>query len=245
MVDSQTGGVFVRMMHTVKEALGMRRPLTFVFLSVILLHSTSGCGGIAASRYVMLPPGLATGTPDPRDPSGVSLLKQGVKPPKSCVRLAKLWIKGDPYTTREALENRLRFEGAKVGADFVLVTGHKEIEDNSTPHFAEYGAGIPIADDVKNPYLFGLACRAASAGLGVELSKDWSVKTVLPGSAAEKIGLQPGDRLVSINGSYLRDHEYTYDRDILSRSPGESVTIEYLTKEGRKAVKDARLDVAR
>jgi len=65
------------------------------------------------------------------------------------VLLAKLLAKGDPYTTRDTLENSLRFEGAKVGADFVLVTGYKEIEDNSTPHFAEYGAGIPIADDVR------------------------------------------------------------------------------------------------
>ena len=68
---------------------------------------------------------------------------------------------------------------------------------------------------------------------------------MLPGSAAEQIGLQPGDQLVSINGSYLPDKEYTYGRDILSGSPGERATLDYLTKEGRKVVKDVLLDVAR
>ena len=223
----------------------MSRPHTFVFVSVVLVLVTSGCGGITAVRHEMLPPGLAVGSLEPTDPSTVSLIKQGVRPSKNCVRLAKLSAKGDPYTTRAALDNSLKLEGAKVGADFVLVTGYKEIEDNSTPHFAEYGAGIPIADDVKNPYLFGLACRAAKAGLGVDLSKDWNVKTVIPGSAAENIGLQPGDRLVSINGNYLHDHEYMYDRDILSRSPGERVTVDYLTKEGRMVTVDVLLDVAR
>ena len=53
------------------------------------------------------------------------------------------------------------------------------------------------------------------------------------------------DRLVSINDSYLPDHEYTDDRDLLSRSPGKSFTVDYLTKEGRKVTVDGLLDVAR
>lgn len=121
----------------------------FHLLHVEVIRS-AGCS-IGSGSHLCPRQGLAVGSFEHKDPSAVSLIKQGVKPPKSCVRLAQLSAKGDPYTTRETLENSLKFERAKVGADFVLVTGHKEIEDNNTPHFVEYGAGIPIADDVKNP----------------------------------------------------------------------------------------------
>lgn len=50
---------------------------------------------------------------------------------------------------------------------------------------------------------------------------------------------------MSINGNYLHDREYMYDRDILSRSPGERVTVDYFTKEGRMVTVDVLLDVAR
>lgn len=68
----------------------MSRPHTFVFVSVVLVLVTSGCGGITAVRREMLPPGLAVGSLKPTDPSTVSLIKQGVRPSKNCVRLARL-----------------------------------------------------------------------------------------------------------------------------------------------------------
>ena len=200
-----------------------------------------GCGQVVAVRHTMLPP-AAIGPLEPKDVSGVHLVKQGVRPQEGCVRLAKLSAKGDPYTKTENLEEKLKMEGAKLGADFVLVTGYREIEDNDTPHFVEYGAGIPIADDVMNPYLYGLACRTSKVHIGAQLSKDWTVKSVTAGSVADKIGIKEGDLLVGVNGHNLPDHEYAYDQNVLARHPGDRVTIEYLTKDGARHAQTVTLE---
>jgi membrane-associated protease RseP (regulator of RpoE activity) len=222
----------------------MNRLMLIVPVFLALALSASSCGQVVAVRHDMLPPGISVGALEPKDPAVVALVQQGVRPEKGCVRLAKLSAKGDPYTKRDALEQSLKLEGAKIGADFVVVTGYREIEDNSTPHFVEYGTGIPLADDVRNPYLYGFACRESKVRLGTDLSKDWIVRRVAPGSLAEQIGLQQGDRLMSVNGTHLSDHEYAYDQNLLSRPPGERVVIEYFTKEGRRVSRDVTLEAA-
>ena len=221
--------------------MDVRCSVTIILLP-LLLFGISGCGQVVAVRHTMLPPGAALGSLEPKEASVVSLFKEGSRPSEGCIGLARLSAKGDPYTKREVLEGRLKEEGTKLGADFVLITGYREIEDNGPPHFIEYGAGIPIADDVRNPYLYGLACRQSNVRLGIDLSKDWTVQSVAVGSLAAKMGIEPGDRLVSVNRNHLPDHQYAYEQDILSRRPGDRVVIEYLTKTGNRVSKDIALE---
>lgn len=57
--------------------------------------------------------------------------------------------------------------------------------------------------------------------------RDATVESVEPASPAERAGLRPGDRLVQFDGENLRD-TIDYYVHLLSRAPGQSVTLRYL-----------------
>jgi hypothetical protein len=80
----------------------------------------------------------------------MELYKEGVRPPKGCIRIASLAAHGNGYATRDTLEDTLREEGERVGADFVVVTGMQVTKDETVGAF---GGGIAIADTIQRPHL--------------------------------------------------------------------------------------------
>lgn len=64
---------------------------------------------------------------------------------------------------------------------------------------------------------------ALFAGYGVYKASSWQIGTVAADSPAEAIGLQAGDKIVSIDGAPVTD--YTKMRDVFRSKPGETVLL--------------------
>jgi membrane-associated protease RseP (regulator of RpoE activity) len=65
----------------------------------------------------------------------------------------------------------------------------------------------------------------ALVGIGRQQLDDWTVAAISPGSAAEMAGLQPGDRLVSIDGVPVAD--WADMREAITPLAGETVPVVY------------------
>jgi hypothetical protein len=175
----------------------------------------------------------------PQANTGTQLIREGMKAPKGCIRIATLWANGNAYANRETLEQTLYEEGLEVGADFVVVTGSQILRGET---IGSYGGGIMVADTIQRPILYGVACRASRVRLGLNLGQDWTIKYIYPNSLAERIGLKEGDRLLSVNGIYLPDDQFAFEREVMSKVPGDKVILEYLSRNGDKVKKEVMLE---
>jgi phosphoserine phosphatase RsbU/P len=80
-------------------------------------------------------------------------------------------------------------------------------------------------------WMYG-ARRGASAFLGIESEQDPAtasrrIQAVIPGTAAERAGLQPGDRIVAINGRGLGSPE-PFNAAVLRGAPGDRLDLRVL-----------------
>lgn len=67
--------------------------------------------------------------------------------------------------------------------------------------------------------------RGAMLGVKAGLEEPWSIREIVPGSAAEKAGLQPNDRIVKYNGQPITT--FLELKALISKSfPGDTATVE-------------------
>jgi hypothetical protein len=98
-----------------------------LFGAIFLAAQLSGCA-MAWGRHEMLPTAQSGGISGPLTQS-VELYHQGEMPRKQVFRIALVAAHGNGYATLETLEQTLRDEAAKVGADCVIVTGREVTKD--------------------------------------------------------------------------------------------------------------------
>ena len=212
--------------------------LALRLLSLGLLAVFTGGCAMAIGSHEMLPPAqfisASLGTT-----SQVDLYRQGEAPKRPVIRIALVAAHGNGYATTETLEETLRNEAAKIGAECVIVT-QREITRDET--IAAYGGGLMLGDQIHRPHMYGVACRYAKVALGVHLSKEGVIEYVRASSTAQKIGMKEGIKLLAVSGKFLRGDDYLIEREVLSRQPGDKIVIEYLDTDGQKVSKDVVLE---
>ncbi len=207
--------------------------ISFVLIAAIL----TGCA-TATGRHEILPSAqYVSKTSAPT--SIVKIYHQGERPQRPVIRIASVAAHGNAYATIEILEETLRKEAAKVGADCVIVIGREITKDETV---ATYGGGIMLADSIKRPHMYGIACRYAKIQLGINFNEEGVIEYVKPNSLAQKIGLKEGMKFLAINGKFLRGDNYLLERELLSKEPGEKIIIEYLDNSGEKVSKEIVLE---
>jgi serine protease Do len=101
---------------------------------------------------------------------------------------------GQPIDSREALNTLLATAVAGRALPLVVTRGERQLTIPVTPGEAPRDLGLEILRDVA-----GISVTAAGGALLVE--------GVRRGSRADRIGLQPGDRIVGVNGIEVRSVE--------------------------------------
>ena len=139
------------------------------------------------------------------------LFRQGDRPKTEVVVLAQVSAVGYANATNEDLETKLLAEGAAIGADCVVITREDVIRDQIAihPRGGLLSAAIANAQGrgdvsvISQPVLHGVACRQATSSLGALVDKNGNVQYVRQGSAAEKVGLKEGMRVLAINETFI------------------------------------------
>ena len=207
-----------------------------VGLAVVLL---SGCGMSHGARE-SLPGANVVATSSPRDAESVRLFKDGEQPDKPVIKIAKIGAHGNGYADKSVLEKRLQIEAAKLGADCVIVTGFEVTKDETV---GTYSGGMMVSNSIKRPHLYGIACRYTKVSLGFFFNlKDYVVTYVKANSTAEKIGLTEGCKLLAVNGVPVTGGQTVMEKEMLSKNPGDKVTLEWVDKSGTKVKKEATLE---
>lgn len=210
-----------------------------LILSALLI---SGCA-MAMGRHEWLETSRII-NPITVSPWHVKLYERGAVPKVPCVRVASLRAGGNGYARTETLHETLKEEAAKVGADAVLVTDRGVSYGGSV---GSYGAGIAISQPLGWPWMTGVACRSAQVDLGFRYDheKDGLIEYVFKDSPASKAGIVEGDRLLGVNHQPIKGDPFLFEQEVLSKSPGDRVTIEILTKDGVKVSKEMILEGVR
>ncbi len=133
--------------------------IAVLFCGCLLL----GCGMTYSARQMSSGSNLVAAS-GPKQPSDIVVFQEGEEPLKPIVKIANIGAHGNAYAKRNELEQRLRIEAAKIGADCVLVTEMKITKDETV---GTYGGGLFISDDIQRPHLYGVAARWATAKLGI------------------------------------------------------------------------------
>jgi S1-C subfamily serine protease len=106
-----------------------------------------------------------------------------------------------------------------------------------------YGGGIAMSSPIQTPSLYGVACRTPRVVLGARSGgkdKDFVVQYVTKGGPAEEAGLTEGDKILTVNGRFVADDPFVWEKEIYSKQPGDRITVEYL-RDGKKASTVVRL----
>jgi predicted metalloprotease with PDZ domain len=203
-----------------------------------LLPLALGCA-MAWPKSQLLPPSDFLGPNRPIPEESVRLFREGETPQRAVVRIAAVAAHGNGYATRETLENTLIKEAARLGAEVVVVTQSEVTRDETV---GSYGGGIMIADQIQRPHLYGVACRWATASMGINFDReDGQIRYVKAGSPAEKAGIKEGHKILAINGNFIGSDQFVIEREVLSKRPGEIVSVELLSPTGDKWVTQVTL----
>ena len=168
-----------------------------------------------------------------KQPEEIEIYQRGTQPDKACIVFAQIGAHGNGYATIDTLENAIKREAAKIGAELVILTEYEVTKDET---IGSYGGGMFMADQIQRPHLYGVAAVYSRARLGVVFGDNMTIKYVYANSPADKAGLKEGMQILSVNGVYVQD-KTVVDREVSLKQPGDAVTIEYLdnSKEKKKA----------
>ncbi len=186
---------------------------------------------MANGIHEMLPPSKHYTNLEQRLPEDVELFKIGETPPKPCVRIASVAAHGNGHATMQILENKIKEESGKLGADLVILT---QLQTTNSGTVGSYGGGIMTTTIVNTPHLYGVACMYSKVLLGIFFEEDGVIKYVNGGSLAERYGLKEGHKIVAINGKFVNWDGFTLEEELNVKSPGDKVKIEYLDKDLNK-----------
>ena len=164
--------------------------------------------------------------------SDVQLFQADARPKLGCVKTAIIAANGNGYATREDLEAGLRKEAVAVGADVVIIGQAGQTSMN----VGTYGGGIALSEQINFPNLVGVACRTGTIWHGIRfvpVQKSWIVRYVFDGSPAQKADIREGDEIVTVNGTFLGDDPFAWDREVNAKSPSTTVEVQ-VTRSGNK-----------
>jgi len=199
--------------------------------ALALMLLTTGCA-MARGQHELFPTANMMPPAKVRT-EAVQLYRDGAMPESGCFKVAKLAAHGNGYANAHTLEEKLQDEAADIGAESVIVLG-SQVNNGMT--VGTYGGGIAMGSTIQYPSMYGIACRTPQAFTGARTGgkdKDFIVEYVTKGSAADEAGLIEGDKLLTINGRFVADDPFLWEKEIYARTPGEQVTIEYL-RGGKK-----------
>jgi predicted metalloprotease with PDZ domain len=205
-------------------------------LAGLLAVLLAGCSMARGVNELL--PGAQYSKPVDITSSQIQVFKNGVFPKMPCIYVARIAAHGNGYATTETLEQTLREQAAKLKSDVVLID---KLEISNDETVGTYGTGIMLADTIKRPHLYGTACRLTRISLGVT-NKDGIVQYVSANSLAARAGISEGDKLLAVNGQALYGDPFLIEREILSKSSGERVILEFLTKDNIKVTREIILE---
>lgn len=135
------------------------------------------------------------------------------------------WIvaSGNGYSNYQTMTKDLGKKGAKLGADFVVVSASGSV---TGPTVTSYGSGIAISQAQQFPQLGAFAYVKSKTSLGVAIDNDHVIKDVFPNGPAHKAGVRVGDRLLAINGSRTSTDRWALWRELGKAQPGQSIPLE-------------------
>ncbi|MBE8717150.1 PDZ domain-containing protein [Cellvibrio polysaccharolyticus] len=79
---------------------------------------------------------------------------------------------------------------------------------------------------------FGVEVDVSTVGLLPPRLETVTVATVKPGSSAAKQGIQPGDKVVSIDGCEIPGCSAFKAKKKMNKKPGETATFEVINQDG-------------
>lgn len=79
---------------------------------------------------------------------------------------------------------------------------------------------------------FGVEVDVSTVGLLPPRLETVTVTTVKPGSSAAKQGIQPGDKVVAIDGCEIPGCSAFKAKKKMNKKPGETATFEVINKDG-------------
>lgn len=109
---------------------------------------------------------------------------------------------------------KLIFAGAYVRIIGMSNLEEVDPEDEDRTYRAQsYWKRLPVvlAGPVANFAIAFVLLFVVFAGLGTPKAEDWRIDQVVPGSAAAAAGLQPGDRIVAVDGQRVSDWDAVID----------------------------------
>ena len=198
----------------------------------------SGCA-VAFGEHRLLPPAEYL-NPTPRDASEVRIYQPHTRPAHGCLRLAVVTAHGNGYADSEALEEALLDEAAQVSADYVLT---QDIVVTGDETVGMYAWGMLISSQIERPHLNGIACRNPQVEIGLHFKdqlQGWLIRYVVPKSPADEAGFKEGETLLTVNGVFVPDNPYLFDREIGSARPGDTLAFEVLNKQGDKITQNVK-----
>lgn len=163
-------------------------------------------------------------------PENVAVLKGKEAPKKSATKIAEIGAHGNAYAKREFLEEQLKQEAAKIGADFIYVSDIQMSKDETV---AVYGDGILLAEQVQRPHLYAYAYKYSKVKLGINVDKDGTVKYVNSGGAFDKAGIKEGYKILAFNGIYAGSEDVR-DNELAKLNVGDKLIVECLNEKQEK-----------
>lgn len=204
-------------------------------LLAIALLAMQGCG-FAIGIHELLPTADLGQTKALPSADNVQVFYGEARPKYACVKTAIVRANGNGYATQDDLVNTLKKETVRVGADVVIVaeSGHTSMQVGT------YGGGIALGQQIHAPYLTGVACRTGSVWHGIRLASNrmpqWIVRFVYEGSPAQKSGIREGDEIVAVNGAFIGDDRFAWERYVNAQFPHTSVSVQFVRQGVKQTV---------
>jgi hypothetical protein len=164
-------------------------------------------------------------------PENVAILRGKEASKKPATKIAELGAHGNAYAKKDFLEDQLKQEAAKIGADFIYVS---DVQISKDEKVAVYGDGILLADQVQRPHLYAYAYKYSKIKLGVDIDhKDGTIKYVNSGGAFDKAGIKEGYKILAFNGVYVGSED-ARENELAKLNVGDKLIVECLNEKQEK-----------
>ncbi len=224
--EKNTKDIFLRPWKTINRTSWHSLILLIFLLSISYI--VSGCG-MAYTVSEPLPLANKVNRAN-KTANEIEIYKQGTVPEKAVIYIANIGTHGNGYANTDTLENAMKKEAAKIGAELVILTQYQVSKDENV---GSYSGGMFMSQQIQRPHLYGIAAVYSKVRLGAIIEDSGNIKYVTADSPADKAGLKEGMQMLSINGVYYRGHAI-WQQEAGIKNPGDVITVEYLDKSKEK-----------